>query len=162
MPTWTDADFPSNEPGEFDLLPLWRKAAGQFRLGKDSLHGPRHWRAVHYNGVSLCEETAADRYVVRLFAVLHDSQRLNEVSDPQHGQRAADWAKALRGQDFDLDDDRFGWLRYALIWHDKGQTSEDPTIGTCWDADRLDLPRVGIAPVAKFMSTTAGKRRTRG
>jgi uncharacterized protein len=33
--------------------------------------------------------------------------------------------------------------------------SDDPTIGTCWDADRLDLARegVGIQPRARYMST---------
>jgi hypothetical protein len=28
----------------------------------------------------------------------------------------------------------------------------------CWDADRLDLGRVGIAPDATFFSTTAAQR----
>jgi uncharacterized protein len=162
MTQWNDSDFPSREGDEFDLLPLWRRAASQFQLGEHSLHGPRHWRAVHYNGMSLCNETGAYVFVVRLFAVLHDSQRFNEVSDPHHGDRAASWAKTLRGELFELDDERFGRLRYALIWHDKGLTSDDPTIGTCWDADRLDLPRVGIPPIARFMSTDAGKKRTKG
>jgi uncharacterized protein len=162
MTQWNDSDFPSREGDEFDLLPLWRRAASQFQLEEHSLHGPRHWRAVHYNGMSLCNETGADVFVVRLFAVLHDSQRFNEVSDPHHGDRAASWAKTLRGELFELDDERFGRLRYALIWHDKGLTSDDPTIGTCWDADRLDLPRVGIPPIARFMSTDAGKKRTKG
>jgi len=31
--------------------------------------------------------------------------------------------------------------------------SDDVTIGTCWDADRLDLGRVSIKPEAKHMST---------
>ncbi len=75
MGSWNDSDFPSREGDEFDLLPLWREAVGQFRLTEHSIHGPRHWRAVHYKGTSLCEETGADRFVVRLFAVLHDSQR---------------------------------------------------------------------------------------
>ena len=35
--------------------------------------------------------------------------------------------------------------------------SEHPTIGTCWDADRLDLGRVGIVPQPKFMSTAFAK-----
>ena len=32
------------------------------------------------------------------------------------------------------------------------------TIGTCWDADRLDLGRVGVIPSVDFMSTHAGKK----
>jgi uncharacterized protein len=39
--------------------------------------------------------------------------------------------------------------------------SEHPTIGTCWDADRLDLGRVGARPDPKYMSTEARKRAAR-
>ena len=31
--------------------------------------------------------------------------------------------------------------------------SDDPIIGTCWDADRLDLGRVGVKPNPKLLST---------
>ena len=41
--------------------------------------------------------------------------------------------------------------------HTGGGLSKDPTIGTCWDADRLTLRRVGIEPAARYMSTAAGK-----
>jgi hypothetical protein len=34
----------------------------------------------------------------------------------------------------------------------------NPTIGCCWDADRLDLSRVGIEPDTELMSTDAGRR----
>ena len=34
-----------------------------------------------------------------------------------------------------------------------GLVSEDPTVGACWDADRLDLPRVGIQPDPALFST---------
>jgi hypothetical protein len=33
-----------------------------------------------------------------------------------------------------------------------------PTIGVCWDADRLDLPRVGTRPTSDRMSTPYGKQ----
>ena len=32
-------------------------------------------------------------------------------------------------------------------------------VGTCWDADRLDIGRVGIVPHERYMSTAAGRRR---
>ena len=35
----------------------------------------------------------------------------------------------------------------------EGCVHADPTIGTCWDADRLDLWRVGITPHARFLRT---------
>ena len=42
--------------------------------------------------------------------------------------------------------------------HTGGGLSKDPTIGTCWDADRLDLPRVGVIPTPDFLSTAAAKK----
>jgi hypothetical protein len=35
----------------------------------------------------------------------------------------------------------------------------DITVQTCWDADRLDLPRVGIQPLPQFLCTEAAKKR---
>jgi uncharacterized protein len=144
---------------EPDFTRLWMLAAEQFALGEYSLHGPDHWQRVERNALMLAGESGADETVVRLFAVLHDSQRHNEMHDPEHGARAAAWATQLRGVEFELDDLRFQQLTEACIFHDKGLTSLDATIGTCWDADRLDLPRVGIWPVERFMSTAGGKGR---
>ena len=31
--------------------------------------------------------------------------------------------------------------------------TSDPTVGACWDADRLDLPRVWITPDPALLST---------
>ena len=42
-------------------------------------------------------------------------------------------------------------------WHTHGQLIDEPTIGTCWDADRLDLGRVGTEPEARYMSTDFGR-----
>ena len=35
--------------------------------------------------------------------------------------------------------------------------SADPTIGACWDADRLNLWRVGVAPARGMLSTAAAR-----
>ena len=58
----------------------------------------------------------------------------------------------------DLPDEHFELLQYACVWHTHGLLNNDPTIGTCWDADRLDLARVGIQPDAHFMSTEFGRQ----
>jgi len=52
-------------------------------------------------------------------------------------------------------------LDYAIRHHVDGDVSDDPTIGTCWDADRLDLGRVGIVPDERYMSTARGKELSR-
>jgi len=150
---------------EVDLSELWGMATGGFALGLGSLHGPDHWQRVERNALLIAPHSGANILVVRLFAVLHDSMRLGEGHDPEHGQRAADWARELREArrfDFFLSDAQFSILQQACIEHDKGLVSQDPTIGTCWDADRLDLLRVGIAPAARLMSTGKGKLLIRG
>jgi len=151
----------SAEHVEIDWPFLWSLAADGFALGIDSIHGPSHWQRVERNALQIAATNAADVTIVRLFAILHDSQRLNESTDPEHGLRAANWAKHLRNVHFTLDDARFNLLSEACIWHDSGRVSEDPTIGACWDADRLELPRVGIQPAKRFMSTVFGKSQAR-
>jgi uncharacterized protein len=95
--------------------------------------------------------------VVRLFAVFHDSRRENDGVDFEHGERGAEYAASLRGTLFDLSDTHLELLQYACRWHTQGQLSDDPTIGACWDADRLDLTRIGMTPKAEFMSTALGR-----
>jgi uncharacterized protein len=46
-------------------------------------------------------------------------------------------------------------LCYALQHHSGGEVSTNATIQTCWDADRLDLGRVGIFPSAQYLSHEA-------
>ena len=46
----------------------------------------------------------------------------------------------------------------ACAFHTDGLTEADVTIQTCWDADRLDLGRVGIKPRAKFLCTSFVKQ----
>lgn len=147
----------SDEPDLQDLRRLWAHIERQFLLGPHSLHGPDHWRRVERNGLAVAAHSGADVRVVRLFAVLHDARRFDEGSDMGHGQRGAELAQALRGKLFEIDDEAFTNLYYACAWHEKAKVTAEPTIGTCWDADRLDLGRVGARPLAKYMSTTRGK-----
>ena len=140
---------------------LSEAVAVQYRAEEDSVHGPSHWRRVERNGLILSYRTGADVLVVRLFAWFHDSRRINDCTDPGHGIRGAEYAASLRGELFDLEDTAFQSLVYACTWHTDKVYSEDITIGTCWDADRLDLGRVGVIPFADFMSTQAGKEAAR-
>jgi len=143
---------------EIDFHQLWLYVAEQFPLRDRSVHGPSHWRRVEQNGLKLAAECGADVTIVRLFAVFHDSRRMNEFTDHEHGLRGGELAQLLRGQLYELDDARFAVLYYACAYHERGRTTTEPTIGTCWDADRLDLPRVSIRPSARLMSTAMGKR----
>jgi hypothetical protein len=59
-----------------------------------------------------------------------------------------------------LGDDRFAVLVEALARHSRGLVSDEPTTGTCWDADRLHLPRVSIQPRPDLFSTRAARATT--
>lgn len=142
---------------EIDWPTLWRVVSDQFPLGYESTHGPAHWRRVERNGLLLATRSGADETIVRLFAVFHDSRRENEGSDPEHGPRGAALATNLRGQRYELNDEAFAKLIHACTWHTEEPQNDDPTIGTCYDADRLDLKRVGIVPDAEYMSTDFGR-----
>ncbi len=140
-----------------DFASLWQVVTNQFHHPGYSVHGPDHWRRVERNGIVLARRTGADLVVVRLFALFHDSRRENDGWDEGHGARGAEYARILRGSAFELDEARFEALHHACVWHTDGRFHEDPTIATCWDADRLDLGRVGIIPDAAFMSTDFGR-----
>ena len=115
-------------------------------------HGERHWRAVAAVGRRLVEATPdADAELVFLFALFHDARRVNEHTDPEHGARGAALAREL----LDLEPARLEVLCEACTLHNGARNSNDPTIGCCFDADRLNLPRVGIEPDAQFLSTLA-------
>ncbi len=132
---------------------------GTARLG--SIHGVEHWARVERNGLWLAGRTGANVAVVRLFALLHDACRLNDWHDPGHGPRAARLAAELGAQVLGVSPEELDLLCRACEGHTLERISEDPTIGTCWDADRLDLPRALITPHPRFFSTTAGRELVR-
>ena len=110
------------------------------------------------NGLTLASATGAKPHVVELFAFIHDSRRLNDYRDPRHGARAAEFAGELRRRGlFTLDDADFGLLTMACTYHSDGLTEADVTVQVCWDADRLDLGRVGMRPQARYLCTAGAK-----
>jgi uncharacterized protein len=129
----------------------------QFALNWYGMHGILHWQRVKENGLRLAELTQANKQVVELFAYLHDSRRMNEGLDRQHGKRAAKYVTSLNGLIINLPTREFDRLAYACRNHSDGLTEADITIQTCWDADRLDLGRVGITPEPQYLCTDAAK-----
>jgi uncharacterized protein len=140
---------------------LLTEVVAQFRLPiQGSVHGPIHWDKVERNAVALCKVVrGADTTVCRLFAILHDSQRDDEMDDPEHGQRAADYVRSLGHDRLKIMPAQLDALCLACEGHEKGGVSTDPTIGVCWDADRLDLSRVGVVPDPTLLSTEAARQR---
>jgi uncharacterized protein len=124
-----------------------------------TLHGDEHWRCVAATGLALAGWVAgADRILVFCFGLLHDTRRLTDGADPEHGARAAAFAEELRRDGLlSLDDVRLAVLADGLVDHSRGLVSDEPNIGVCWDADRLHLPRVSIVPRPELLSTRAAR-----
>ena len=126
-----------------------------------TVHGDLHWRTVGRNGLWIADSHAGvDTTVVFLFALLHDSMRENDWVDPEHGPRAAVLARALHAEEtLTIASAQLELLTYACDEHTNGLVSDDPTVGACWDADRLDLPRVGVMPDPELFSTDVARER---
>lgn len=128
-----------------------------FCLDWRGVHGAPHWARVRANGLTLAKLTGAHTNVVELFAFLHDSCRVGEFEDGFHGARAAQYAEELHGTYFDLSKGDMSLLQQACEMHSDGLLDADPTVQTCWDADRLDLGRVGIEPDPRYLCTSAAR-----
>lgn len=130
----------------------------QVRIDWLGRHGIKHWARVYEIGMKLAEQTRANREVVQLFSVFHDARRYNEHDDPQHGPRGAKLAGELRGAFFpELQQEDLTLLHQACSLHTLAITHADITVQTCFDADRLDLGRVGKLPDPQFLSTDAAR-----
>jgi len=139
----------------YDRNGLMAAIRQQFRINWDGVHGPSHWARVRHHALRLCKLCQGDLLVAELFAYLHDSQRESEWTDPLHGARAADYAASLNGSYFELSGEQLDLLTHATRFHSDGLMHQDATIQSCWDADRLDLGRVGIKPSKQYLSTYA-------
>jgi len=118
----------------------------QFRLEWRGIHGVAHWARVRVNGLTMARVNGARSDVVELFALLHDSQRHHDGLDRKHGARGAAFTLQLNSELLRLDRLGLEMLTYAVRHHSDGLIEADVTVQTCWDADRLDLGRVGIVP----------------
>ncbi len=137
---------------------ILQRILSEYALPLHGYHGIIHWARVHENGLKVAEVSGADTEVVKLFALFHDSRRINESWDEGHGYRGGELARSLRGELVHLDDARFELLYEACRLHTDGLTTADATLGTCWDADRLDLGRVGATPHTDLLSTEAARK----
>jgi uncharacterized protein len=143
---------------QIDFEKLWQIVLSNKNRIHLQIHGPEHWARVERNGLYLCQENGADETIVRLFALFHDSMRCDDARDPEHGLRGAEYAKLLLNKEYQLTTEQFELLYEACQHHNKQRTTDNKTIGTCWDADRLDLRRVNIRPLADFMHSNEAKR----
>jgi uncharacterized protein len=136
---------------------LLKEILSEYTLPLNGRHGVSHWARVLENGRRLAGLTGADLEVVELFAVFHDSKRINEGIDNGHGVRGAAYARKLRGEFFEVEGPSFELLLKACAEHTLGKRQAELTVQVCWDSDRLDLGRAGITPVPRLLCTPAAQ-----
>ena len=137
---------------------LCRAVLAQYRLDPgDDRHGLPHWARVARNGYWLAAAAGLAPRLVEPFALLHDACREDDGNDPGHGPRAAALAGVLSPELLELDAADILLLREACGQHMRGRTLAHPAVQVCWDADRLDLPRLGLALDPRRLCTEAAR-----
>jgi uncharacterized protein len=126
------------------------------KMNVNSIHGIGHWDRVAKYAEDL-STADVDLLVVKAFAYIHDVERKNENGDSQHGSRAAVLVDEIRSTVLGfLNDKEIQQLKEACRLHTSTWRTEDVTVNACFDADRLDLGRVGITPSPDRMATVQG------
>lgn len=139
-----------------DFLFNSQVAYGNLKIPIDSIHGYDHWKNVEKIGHYIADRNGADKKVISAFAFLHDIGRTDESEESGHGKKSAELIE--KSFNPDLSDEKQKKLLVAVSEHDKADArSDDITIQTCWDADRLDLPRVHVFPDKNLLYTEVGK-----
>ncbi len=139
------------------LIAVATKILKPYRLDPLGIHGINHWCRVLETGDRLAKLTGTNLKVVRLFALFHDSRRMNDHRDPDHGARGAALAAKMNGSLLALSPSELALLQDACTRHTMGFTETDVSIQTCWDSDRLDLPRVDIYPESNRLCTAPAR-----
>ncbi len=156
----------SNEPGAIPSLDdslvltieLQKILKHAYRLNWNGIHGFSHWVRVRENGLRLAKINGANANIIELFAFLHDICRRSDGTDPDHGKRAAEFISSHLAKIVNLSESEMDSLKYACTYHDQGMLEGNITVQTCWDADRLDLGRVGTIPDPRYLCTQAAKQ----
>tara|TARA_B100000749_G_scaffold279467_1_gene272292 strand:+ start:3328 stop:3921 length:594 start_codon:yes stop_codon:yes gene_type:complete len=132
----------------FDVLKQYR-----FDL-MESEHAMLHWGRVIENGFWLAEKNGANKNVIIAFGIFHDCRRENEFDDPEHGPRGGEFLHSFADK-INMTKGELSKAVEACKGHTHILHTDDIDIATCWDADRLDLMRVGIFPELKYLNNTS-------
>lgn len=138
--------------------PVLKKIIHHFELNIDnSLHGIDHWARVLSNGIDIAENNGANKNVIIAFSFFHDIRRQHEAGDPEHGLRGAKYLQAFKYK-INLTKEELNKAMKACAGHTDILHHEDIDIASCWDADRLDLYRVGVKPDPHYLNSDYAKK----
>jgi uncharacterized protein len=156
--------IPSDVPGIPTIEELMAIAESNFKIDLNGIHGRSHWLRVTGNAQHIVKTDGGDLAVATCFGMLHDCCRNSDYGDHRHGHRASELILKIR---LGLDPKQLRLLFLAIREHSEAKVSAEPTIGACWDADRLELPRIGseerpfyVDP--EYLSTTTGAAMCQG
>ncbi|HBG14571.1 MAG TPA: hypothetical protein DDW96_04515 [Synergistaceae bacterium] len=123
------------------------------------LHGIPHLRRVAILSGRLSKAVGEDVESAVVMGFLHDSARKNDGNDIEHAHDSAILARELIERFFPhLDVDR---ICDAIEGHADGEVTKDPLTACLWDADRLELKRIGRTIDTELLSTKVAKRLAR-
>lgn len=143
---------------ELRLDQILQKIQADTTSDRQSIHGDRHWKRVAQFGRLIAEQEQLNERVLVLFGYFHDCQRLNDGTDPEHGPRAAQYVAVFPKELLGLTSSETNQLMMACHYHTHECETDDPVIRACWDADRLDLLRIGVLPDPTRLSTNTAKK----
>ncbi|MDT8284120.1 MAG: HD domain-containing protein [Thermovirgaceae bacterium] len=123
------------------------------------LHGISHLRRVAILSGRLAGAVGEDVESAVVMGFLHDCARRNDGTDLEHPHDSAVLARGLIERFFPhLDVDR---ICDAIEGHADGEVTTDPLTACLWDADRLELKRIGRTIDLDLLSTKVAKRLAR-
>jgi len=127
--------------------------------GDLDIHGFPHLERVAILSGRLADALGEDVESAVVMGFLHDSARRDDRGGPGHAHDSAVLARRLLGRFYpDMDADR---ICDAIERHADGETTADPLTACLWDADRLELKRLGRTIDTDLLSTEAAKRLAR-
>lgn len=118
-----------------------------------------HLRQVALTAGRLAAALGEDIESAIVAGFLHDCGRTDDGGGTCHAYDSSIIArKAIAALDPHLDVDR---LCDGIARHADGDVTQDALIGCLWDADRLDLTRIGVDPDPDLLSTPVARRMVR-
>ncbi len=123
------------------------------------LHGVSHLRRVAILSGRLANAVGEDVESAVVMGFLHDCARRNDKNDIEHARDSEVLARGLVERFYPhLDVDR---ICEAIAGHADGEVTSDPFTGCLWDADRMELKRIGRTIDLDLLSTKVAKRLVR-
>ena len=124
-----------------------------------ALHGISHLRRVSILSGRLASAVGEDVEAAVVMGFLHDCARTDDKAGDGHAHDSSVLARCLLGRFYPhLDADR---ICHAIARHADGEVTDDGLAACLWDADRLELKRIGREIDLDLLSTEVARRLAR-